>query len=74
MAGLLILEPLGPRKEQRFLSQLASAGARAVTGRPYPRMPLLTGEEIVAGKRLATPPVAGKGGKQAQGALWQQSP
>ena len=60
MAGLVIMEPLGPVKERNFIRFMADAGAVELWGNEYPRMQLLTVGEILDGKRFRTPTVAGR--------------
>ena len=61
MAGLIILEPLGAVKERNFRKFMATAGDMEVAGMKYPRMQLLTVEEILDDRRFHTPGVAGRG-------------
>ena len=65
MAGLIIMEPLGVAKERNFKKLMAGAGDLEVHGMHYPRMQLLTVEEILEGKRFNTPNVA-VGRREAQ--------
>ena len=65
MAGLIIMEPLGVTKERNFKKYMAEAGDLEVHGMSYPRMQILTVEEILEGKRFATPNVAA-GRREAQ--------
>ena len=60
IAGLIVLEELGPRKTRNFQREMAAAGDLEVRGVPYPRMQLLTVTEILAGKRFETPGVFGR--------------
>ena len=60
MAGLVIMEPLGPVKERNFIRFMADAGAIELWGNEYPRMQLLSVGEILDGKRFRTPTVAGR--------------
>ena len=60
MAGLVIMEPLGPVKERNFIRFMADAGAIELWGNEYPRMQLLTVGEILEGNRFRTPTVAGR--------------
>ena len=64
MAGFIILEPLGSTKERNFRRDMAQAGDLEVVGKKYPRMQLLTVEEILEGWRFKTPSVAGRGSGQ----------
>lgn len=62
MAGLIVMEPLGPTKERNFHRFMAEAGDLDVFGMQFPRMQMLTVPEILEGKRFETPgAVAGKG-------------
>ena len=63
MAGLIVLEPLSERKARNFLQEMASAGDMEEYGTVYPRMQLLTVDEILEGKRFRTPSVAKIGGR-----------
>lgn len=65
MAGLIILHDLGERKTMNFRREMAEAGELDVLGIRYPRMQLLTVEEILKDKRFLTPSVA-RGRGQAQ--------
>ena len=62
MAGLIIMEPLGPTKERNFARLMAEAGDMEVEQHlnPYPRLQLLTVEEIIEGKRFRTPGAVGR--------------
>lgn len=60
MAGLIILNCIGPRKRGNFVQEMAAAGDLNVCGVPYPRMQLLTVAEILNGHRFRTPGVMGK--------------
>ena len=62
MAGLIIMEPLGDRKERNFRSFMATAGDLEVKGRPYAKMQMLTIAEILDGKQFDTPYVFGQHG------------
>ena len=64
MAGLIIMEPLGAVKERNFRQFMAGAGDLEVAGIEYPRMQILSVQEIFDGKRFHTPSVAGRGGPQ----------
>jgi len=63
MAGLIVLEPLSDRKARNFLQEMAAAGDMEEYGTTYPRMQLLTVDEILEGKRFRTPSVAKIGGR-----------
>ena len=60
MAGLVIMEPLGPVKERNFIRFMADAGDVELWGNEYPKMQLLTVGEILDGNRFRTPTVAGR--------------
>ena len=65
MAGLIVMEPLGAAKERNFKKYMAEAGDLEVHGMSYPRMQMLTVDEILDGKRFNTPNVAA-GRREAQ--------
>lgn len=58
MAGLIVMEDLGPRKMANFRRDMGNVGDLDVNGVLYPRMQMLTVPEILAGKRFLTPTVA----------------
>ena len=60
MAGLIVLHPLGERQMRNFMREMNVAGTLDIWGIPYPRMQILTVDEIFEGKRFATPTVAGR--------------
>ncbi len=60
MAGLIIREPLGAVKARNFNRFIADAGTIELWGNEYPRMQILTIEELLEGKRFATPTVVGR--------------
>ena len=60
MAGLIIREPLGAVKARNFNRFMADAGTIELWGNEYPKMQVLTIEEILEGKRFATPTVVGR--------------
>lgn len=60
MVGLIVLEPLGERKERNFRKFMADAGDLDVLGMKYARMQILTVEEILDGKRFHTPGAVGR--------------
>ena len=68
MAGLIVLEPLSAAKQRNFNREMADAGSLEVHGIQYPRMQILTAEEILDGKRFHTPNVAA-GGRKSQPTL-----
>ena len=55
-----MLEPLGERKVRSFHKEAAELEPLNVLGTEYPRMQILTVEEILAGQRFDTPAVAGR--------------
>ena len=66
LAGLIIMEPLGTVKQRNFNRFMGEAGDFKVLGREYPRMQLLTVQEILDGKRFDTPSVSARSsGQQA---------
>ncbi len=65
MAGLIVMDELGDVKARNFAKEMAQAGDLEVRGMPYPRMQMLTVQDILDGKRFLTPSVArGKGLRQ----------
>ena len=66
MAGLIIMEPLGATKARNFRRFMAEAGDFEVDQHrnPYPRMQLLTVDDILEGKRFRTPGAVGRGSPQ----------
>lgn len=64
MAGLIVMDSLRPRQAANFNREMASAGDLDVMGVQYPRMQILTAEEILNGKRFVTPSVAARGSGQ----------
>ena len=60
LAGLVILEPLGERKERNFRKFMADAGDMDVLGMKYARMQILTADELLEGKRFHTPGAVGR--------------
>ncbi len=61
MAGLIVMDRPGTVKERNFKRFMADAGDLSVMSMQYPRMQLLTVEEILEGVRFVTPSVAGRG-------------
>ncbi len=64
MAGLIVMNEPSPRSISNWASIIASAGELEIHGRKYPKMQVLTVEEILDGKRFDTPSVVGKGSSQ----------
>ena len=60
MAGLIVMDDLGTTKRKNFGREMASAGDLEVLGMRYPRMQILTVEEILEGKRFHTPSAVGR--------------
>ncbi len=60
MAGLIVLHPRSKTQAANFARVMASAGDMDVHGKPYPRMQMLTVQEIQDGKRFKLPNVAGR--------------
>ena len=60
MAGLIVLEPLGDRRQDNFRSFMVRVGDLDVRGVKYARMQILTVDEILAGKRFLTPGPVGR--------------
>ena len=66
MAGLIVMRPLGITQARNFNKFMASAGDLDVMGVKYPRMQILSVEDILEGKRFDTPSVAGRGPHDSQ--------
>ena len=64
MAGLIVLPPLGETKGRNFRRFMADAGDVEIGGQSYPRMQMLTVEQIIAGERFVTPGAVGKNESQ----------
>ncbi len=64
MAGLIIQETLSKTKERNFRRFMATAGDLDVLGVKYPKMQILTVQDILDGKRFVTPSVAARGEKE----------
>ena len=66
MAGLIIMHPLGATKERNFRKLMGEAGDLEIPKHmhPYPKMQLLTVEQILAGETFKTPGVRGRGDRQ----------
>ncbi len=65
MAGLIVMDPLGKRQAANFAREMAAAGDIDVLGVMYPRMQILTAQEILDGRRFLTPSVAARGSGQS---------
>ena len=66
MGGLIVLLPLGVTKERNFKREMVRAGHITIRGREFPKMQLMTVEELLDGKRFDTPPVLGRQQKAQQ--------
>ena len=55
MAGLIVMYPLGDRQLKNFQRLMMEAGDLHVFGRPFPRMQILTVQEILDGVRFDIP-------------------
>ena len=55
MAGLIVMRPLGVTRARNFNKFMASAGDLDIMGVKYPRMQILSVEDILEGKRFDTP-------------------
>ena len=64
MAGLIVMDALGRRQAANFAREMAAAGDLDIMGMAYPRMQILTVEEILDGRRFLTPSVAARGSGQ----------
>lgn len=64
MAGLITLHPLGATKSRNFHKFMADAGDINVHGVHYPRLQMLSVEQILSGERFITPGAVGRGSKQ----------
>ena len=60
MAGLIIMEPLGTVKARNFARFMGEAGSIEILGIEYPKMQILTVEQILDGQRFKTPTVQGR--------------
>ena len=64
MAGLIVMHTLGERQRRSFEREMAAAGDLEIDNVPrnevYPRMQLLTVQEILDGKRFDTPGARGQ--------------
>ena len=63
---LIIMHPLGATKERNFRKLMGEAGDLAIPKHmhPYPRMQMLTVEQILAGETFHTPGARGRGDRQ----------
>ena len=60
MAGFIILRPLRDRQRKNFNRFISSAGHITIKDKKYPRMQILSVEEILAGKGFDTPTRLGR--------------
>ena len=60
LAGLIVLNPLGTTQARNFARFAARAGTLDVLGIEYPRLQVLTVDEILDGRRFKTPTVVGR--------------
>lgn len=60
IAGLVYMEELGAIKERNFRREMADAGVVELWGNEYPRMQMLTVQQLLDGKRFETPTLMGK--------------
>ena len=60
LAGLIVMEDLGPVKTRNFKRLMAEAGDLKILGVNYPRMQMLTVDQIFAGDCFITPSVAAR--------------
>ena len=66
IGGLIVLEPLGVVKERNFRRHIGEAGDVRIGHAKYPRLQMLTVDDIFEGKRFDTPGAVGRGLKQPQ--------
>lgn len=64
MAGLIIMDELTEQKRKNFAREMASVGDLDVMGVQYPKMQILSVQDILDGKRFLTPSVAKMGTRQ----------
>ena len=60
LAGLIVMEGLGPVKTRNFKRLMAEAGDLKILGVKYPRLQMLTVDQIFAGDRFITPSVTAR--------------
>ena len=60
MAGLIIMDPMGPAQARNFHRFMGEAGTLEILGIEYPRLQVLSVAEILDGQRFKTPTVAGR--------------
>ena len=59
MAGLIVMRPLGTIQARNFNKFIGEVGTLEILGIDYPRLQILTIDEILDGRRFKTPTVAG---------------
>ena len=59
MAGLIVMRPLGTIQTRNFNKFIGEIGTHNILGIDYPRLQMLSVEEILDGRRFKTPTVAG---------------
>lgn len=74
MAGLIVLHEPKPRQAANFAKEMASAGDEIMAGVAYPRMQILTVQQILEGQRFKTPSVAGRLETPSKGGMKGQVP
>ena len=60
LGGLIVMHPLGVHKARNFNRFMADAGLLKIGPAHYPKLQILTVEEILEGKRFETPWVVGR--------------
>jgi len=60
LAGLIVLHPLGRTQRHNFQREMAQAGRVTLRGRDYPKMQLLTAQDLLDGTLFDTPPPLGR--------------
>ena len=60
LGGLIVMHPLGVHKARNFNRFMADAGLLKIGPAEYPKLQILTVEEILTGKRFETPWVVGR--------------
>ena len=61
MGGFITRKTLGPRQRTNFLNFCREKGSSEINGISYPKLQILSVEEILSGERFKTPIVRGKG-------------
>ena len=60
LGGFITRKTLGPRQKQNFLKICRDQGNVEINGLSYPRLQILSVEEILNGERFKTPVVRGR--------------